>query len=91
MHIVYFTHDVLDLGAFSTLLSWAIVIGGVYGSIRLLRDLIPIVTAILRTAFGIQLHREAGRPTCQDCWQPMAWDAETKAWACDCDAQAEAL
>jgi len=38
MHIVFYTHDILDLGSFSSGVSWAIVIGSLYGCVRLLVD-----------------------------------------------------
>ena len=48
MHIVFYTHNILDLGSFNSALSWAIVIGGVYGCMRLARDLFALARYIHR-------------------------------------------
>ena len=39
MHLVFYGQNILDLNSFSTPVSWAIVVGGLYGSLRLVIDL----------------------------------------------------
>lgn len=39
MHIVYTTNSLLGLHSFSSVVSWAILVGAFYGCVRLLVDL----------------------------------------------------
>lgn len=58
MHLVFYTRDILDLSSFGSGLSWAIVIGGVYGCIRLAKD---VLSYVRRTSRGFAEVREEGR------------------------------
>lgn len=40
VHLVFYTQNILDLGSFSTGVSWLIVIGGCYGGLRLALDVV---------------------------------------------------
>jgi hypothetical protein len=47
MHLVYVTHSILDLGSIPEGLTYAILIGGLYGFARLAVDAVRLVRFIL--------------------------------------------
>lgn len=58
MHIMFFRHSILDSQGFSTALSWAIVVGGVYGCLRLIRDAMALLLRAI--AALVEAPREGG-------------------------------
>jgi len=48
MHIVFYTSDSLSQGGLSTALSWAIIVGGVYGAIHFAITIIGFLRRNLR-------------------------------------------
>jgi hypothetical protein len=43
VHLLFYTHNILGLGSFSTTVTIAILVGSAYGLIRLVRDVVEAV------------------------------------------------